>query len=103
MVKNFFKCEDNMAKPLQKGKNIFVLCLIIIPILNFLVFWVIVNINSFTLAFQEYVGKGQYVFGLGQFTAAFQDLALGINGELIPAFLNTEVNCFIYSFSASII
>ena len=91
MVKNFFKSEDNMAKPLQKGKNIFVFCLVIIPILNFLVFWVIVNINSFTLAFQEYIGKGQYVVGLGQFKTAFADLGLGINGELIPAFFNTMI------------
>jgi len=91
MAKNFFKCEDNMAKPLQKGKNVFVFCLIIVPIINFLIFWVVVNVNSFVLAFQEYAGKGMYKVGLGQFKSAFTDLKLGINGELVPAFLNTMI------------
>ena len=91
-VKNLFKSDDSMAKPLQKGKTLFILALVIIPILNFIVFWVIVNINSFVLAFQVYDRTTKsYFLSLGQFETVFTDLKNGMDGELLPAFGNTMI------------
>ena len=87
--KELFIEHDSMAKPIQKGKSVFILCMVIVTIVNFLVFYVAVNVNSFLLAFQEYVGKNEYVTSFYQFKKFFHEISLGMNGEILPAFLNT--------------
>ncbi len=37
----------------RKGRTLFIICILAIPILNWLVFWLYVNISSIFLAFQE--------------------------------------------------
>lgn len=91
MKNNLFKSNDTMPKSLQKGKSVFIIALLIVPLLNFIVFYVIVNANSFVLAFQEYVGKGQYAPSFGQFKKIFADLGLAMQGDLLPAFVNTQM------------
>ena len=91
MKTNFFRSDDSMPKSMQRGKNTFLIALLIVPLLNFLIFYIIVNINSFVLAFQVYVGKGQYKVSIGQFTKVLEDLAKGMSGDLLPAFLNTQM------------
>ena len=81
-VKNVFVEKDSMAKPLQRGKGPFIFFMVIITILNFLVFYVAVNINSFVLAFQEYIGKGAYKISLSQFQNVFENIRIGLFGTL---------------------
>ena len=90
-LKNAFVEQDTMPAPLRKGKGLFITCMIIVAVLNFLVFYVVVNINSFILAFQEYTGKGQYIFSLVQFKTVFADIGKVMDGEIIPAFVNTMI------------
>ena len=49
----------------QKGDAIFQIGLLAWPLLQFAVFYILVNLNSFKLAFQEWVPDGQ---GVGGFT-----------------------------------
>ena len=79
-VKNVFVEKDSMAKPLQRGKSPFIFFMVIITILNFLVFYVAVNINSFVLAFKEYVGKGVYKLSFAQFENVFENIRIGLFG-----------------------
>lgn len=88
-MKNLFAVKDSMPKSLQKGKSIFIFSLLIIPIINFVIFYLIVNANSFVLAFQEYAGFGEYKVSVGQFLNIFADLKLLNDGKLFPAFKNT--------------
>lgn len=70
-----------MNKLMEKLKTasakdlIFYSCLIFLPILHFVIFYVIVNVRSLTYVFQEYNGK-EYVFaGLGNFNKVFNLLS----------------------------
>lgn len=67
-------------------KNIIFICLVAaIPVLQFLIFYVYVNINSVILAFEKYVidadtGLGGYVFNsFGNFTRAFNEFTRNAN------------------------
>ena len=42
----------------RKGKTLFIVCILAIPILNWLVFWLYVNIGSIMLAFQAETANG---------------------------------------------
>lgn len=42
----------------RKGKTLFIVCILAIPILNWLVFWLYVNIGSILLAFQTETANG---------------------------------------------
>ncbi len=46
----------------RKGKTLFIVCILAIPILNWLVFWLFVNISSILLAFQEQSVEGVIVW-----------------------------------------
>ena len=64
----------------QVRRNIFFACLVILPVLQFCICYIYVNINSFVLAFQDYSiakGGGGYVIkfaGLNNFKEAFEIL-----------------------------
>ena len=54
-----------MGSKLKKKEIIFVIALTIIPVIQFCIFYIGVNINSFILPFQKYVvndGQGRFVF-----------------------------------------
>lgn len=63
---------------LSKGKQrdgLFIFLVLLLPMLQFLVFYVIVNFNSIILAFQTYE-KGDFVFnGIQNFKDVFKDIA----------------------------
>ena len=68
--------ERSMRKK-RTAEAIFVYCAIALPLLQFLIFYVGVNINSIFLAFQEYdYGTGSYIFiGFDNFGTFFSDIA----------------------------
>lgn len=61
----------------KTARNIFIFCIVTIPILNFLLTYVVVNINSIVLAFQRYdIRTGQYYFnGIKNFSRLFNDMS----------------------------
>ena len=60
------KKASNKPKP-RKGKTLFIVCILAIPILNWLVFWLYVNLSSILLAFQTETATGT-VWTLDNFT-----------------------------------
>ncbi len=72
-------------KKIRKGnfsRNIFLTCVLAIPVMNFIVYYVIVNFNSILMAFQSYdMATGEYKFLTGEqggifynFSRFFSDL-----------------------------
>ena len=81
-------------------KNIIFICLVaLIPIVQFLIFYVYVNINSVIMAFQEYVidpttDRGSYVwYGLENFSRVVN--AFSKNGNLLAALKNSCIYYFV--------
>lgn len=72
----------------------------IIPILNFLIFYIYMNFDSFFLAFQTTVGD-QTQWGFENFRIIFQKFqSTGTgNGELFTALKNTSIWCLLGLFS----
>lgn len=70
-------------------KLLFYICLIILPVLQFSLFYVYVNINSFILAFQNYdVFTNESTFvGFANFKRVFSDLF--VNGSFTIMFKNS--------------
>ena len=64
----------------RKGKTLFIVCILAIPILNWLVFWFWVNIQSILLAFQIETVDG-ISFGFTHF-ADFWEAIVKENGDL---------------------
>ena len=60
------KKTSNKPKP-RKGKTLFIVCILAIPVLNWLVFWLYVNLSSILLAFQTETATGT-VWTLDNFT-----------------------------------
>lgn len=90
---------DNKIK--KKGNLLFYITMATIPILQYLLFYVVVNFNSLLLAFKEYTilenGKTAFEFvGFTNFEYFFQDIFE--SGKLVYAFKNSLI-----SFSVSII
>lgn len=46
----------------RKMDYLFVLIMLIVPIVNFIIFWVVVNFNSIVIAFQDPSGKASFTF-----------------------------------------
>ena len=59
-------------------KKIFVASFLVLPIINFLVFWVYVHLDSFSLAFKT-LEDGKEVFSFDQFESIWKSLTQGIN------------------------
>lgn len=86
----------NYRKPkVKKGALIFVLCMLIYPLVQWLIFYVYANINSILLSFQRYnISTGQFEFLpfsslFSNFGAFFKDLFTGKN--LPRYFLNGAI------------
>lgn len=93
-----------MKKILLNGKRNwkeigFLISVFIIPVLNFIVFYVYVNLNSFLLAFQT-TTAGTTIWGFENFKIIFSRFSVSDNGELLIALKNTGIWCgfniFIY-------
>ena len=77
---NYMKQFDDMPKAFRKSKYIFVYLMVSLAIVNFIVFYVVVNLNSILLAFQEFIGYDenyveQYVWSLGNFKSMFKEFS----------------------------
>ena len=59
-------------------KKIFVASFLVLPIINFLVFWVYVHLDSFSLAFKT-LEDGKEVISFDQFENIWKSLTQGIN------------------------
>ncbi len=69
----------------------FIIIMLIIPIINFLVFWLYVNLDQILLAFQQIDDTGHYYFTLGNFERVFE-----IFGEENSVLLSSLKNTFIF-------
>lgn len=71
--------------------NTFVICLLLWPVLHFLVFWLYVNARNILLVFQRYdIFTGQYVwYGGTRFAEVFRKMILGEDATLFRAFWNS--------------
>ena len=81
-------------KSIQTAKRsdlIFYLCWIILPIIQFLIFYCVVNFNSFTLAFKKYnVNTGNFDWeGFYNFKDLFRNLTLP--GDPLPTALKNSL------------
>ena len=89
-----------MAKDLRIGKRndlIFYIMLVVLPIIQFIVFYVYVNFSSIIMAFQEFVGyddkfKAVYSWGFGNFQKFWQemtDVSTGYSQDFRDSLKNT--------------
>ena len=85
--------REKMPKTFRKGSVIFIISMLIISIVWFIVFYLIVNINSIIMAFRTITGIDDYgritmVWSLENFALVFHDL--GVQGsELQVAMINS--------------
>lgn len=90
MLKSFGPEERKMKKTVKKStrdQTIFLICIMALPILNWLVFWLYVNINSILLAFQDRLGNWT-LENFGEFwTSLIEPVDYG--GSVQLALLNT--------------
>lgn len=78
-------------------KYLFIISLIIIPVVNFAIFWVYVNLDTILLTFKRFdVPTASYVWhGFKNYTSVFKSMIMG--GDI------GEVNAFVNSFRAILI
>ncbi len=78
-LEKFFERYHDYPKPLRKGKYFFVFCMLILCVINWVVFYVMVNIDSFLMAFKEFVGydannKEIYVWSFNNFKKFWEEM-----------------------------
>ncbi len=72
----------------RKGRMLFIVCILAIPILNWLVFWLYVNISSIFLAFQEIdPWTGTQKWSMGNFEKLWEQITG--DGDLLLSIKNT--------------
>ena len=88
MVSLLKKTNVNKNKMTKKTKDyIFVSLMLLIPVVHFIIFWIIVNFNSILLAFQRLdVVTGELFFTPKNFQTVFKELQ---SNELKSALINT--------------
>lgn len=81
------------------GKKVFYWAMLVLPLLQFFIFYVCVNINSFVLAFQEFSieDRGYKFIGFDRFFGNFAEVFknLGEQSYLAHAFWNSFVVLFV--------
>lgn len=77
------------VKKMRRNKNLFILCMLAIPILHFLIFWFYVNLDLLLIAFQRFENE-EIVYTLENFRLVFEDLAKD-RGGLNIALKNTLI------------
>lgn len=94
------KLSVNKTK-IAKGKILFYACIVALPLLQFAIFYIGVNINSFVLAFQQWDSeKYRYVWhGLWNFKDVLVDLVT--NAQLIISMRNSLILFVVGAFFGS--
>ena len=78
--------ETARKKPIRKTRILFILCFTLLPVIQWLVFYVFTNFSSIILAFTGSAGE----FTLGNFARFFKEMTLETS-ELRIAFRNTFI------------
>ena len=76
------------AKKVNWSRIIFILCFILVPTINFLIFYVYVNFDGILMAFYRYDVNYNKIWGLENFTMFFDELLHQSDGIQL-AFVNT--------------
>lgn len=91
-------CDDAQRRKLRRKKKFdrifFIFCFLIFPVVNFLVFYLYVNVDSFLMAFQRPVygqGFGATEWGMDNFTQIFKLFQSSNGGTLLIALRNTVI------------
>ena len=88
---------DDMPRPLQKGKYLFIYSLIALPVLGFCVFYIGVNINGILLAFQQPVyvgGKETFYWTTRQFELVYNAFFGNATGSTLKLALSNTMKYF---------
>ena len=88
-----FKVQNKRKKPVNIKRGIFILSFIILPVVNFLMFYVYVNANAFFMGFQE-TQNGITRFTLTHFSRFFREFTLETS-QIREAFFNTLITFLI--------
>ena len=83
--------KKSSIKAIKRGQTVFLCVMLAIPILQWFVFWLYVNINSILLGFQNKIGG----WTLANFQQFFTDLT--VEGSTISIAVK---NTFIYFFNS---
>ncbi len=66
--------KQRSMKSKNFAKNLFLFCVLVVPVVQFIVFYIVVNINSILLAFKDYnLDTGEYYYVGGKHFTAFID------------------------------
>lgn len=74
-------------KKFDKQRALFIFLFLLMPTLNFLIFYVYVNLDSFLMAFQK-MNKGSITWGFDNFATFFNEIATD-DGVMREALINT--------------
>lgn len=80
-------------------RSLFIFCMIVLPLLNFLVFYLYVNFNSFFMAFQMQTGKGEMRWTLDNFRFFFDEFNYA-DSVLPESIANTMITFAVNLFTA---
>ena len=87
----------------KRNRMIFYLCLVTLPLIQFAIFYIYVNLNSIILAFQEYVidketNRGSYEwYGFENFERIFYKFR---HEKVLPQALKNTLICFVVTIAA---
>lgn len=92
-LKRFFEKSTDMPKPLRKGMLSFCYAMVAIAVVNFIIFYIVVNFNSIIMAFKEFTGYDEfyneiYEWSVGNFERFFKEVKLP-NSTIAVALKNT--------------
>ncbi len=81
--------QNDLAKKtksaMKRRETLFLICILALPVLNWIVFWLSVNVSSFALAFQDNTGE----WSLINFTLFWDELTSPYGDTVGMAILNT--------------
>ena len=77
--------EKKKKSGMKRRETIFLICILALPVLNWLVFWLYVNLSSFVLAFQDNMGN----WSLVNFTLFWDQLTSPYGETIGRGILNT--------------
>lgn len=92
-IKKMLEKSTGMPKPLRKGMLPFCYGMVALAVINFIVFYIVVNFNSIIMAFEEFTGYDdnyveQYVYSFANFERFFREINLP-NSTISVALGNT--------------
>ena len=92
-LKRYFEKSTDLPKPLRKGMLPFCYLMVALAVINFIIFYIVVNFNSIIMAFKEFTGYDdnyveQYAWSFANFERFFKEVQLP-NSNIAVALKNT--------------